>query len=135
MFGGMLAAQQPQCSYENGRIQFSHHDVVDDKDRLTVRITYTYDDSGIVLYRTLTSFDKQGHISRREQYTAADFLLVEEDFKYDRHENLVRRTVIFYDEETGEKSRTIETRQYSYASDGTILHTRYYINGTAYYEN
>lgn len=132
--GSEVAAQESHCSYANGRISESRHDVFSDKGLLSVRITYTYDTAGVVLYRTLTSFDEQGHIQRREQYTASDYLLLEEDFKYDRRGNLVKRVSIFYDETTNKSDKTVETRRYTYASDGTILHATYLMNGQIYHE-
>lgn len=131
---GVAEAQELHCSYVDGRVSESQHDVFSDKGLLAVRITYTYDSAGIVLYRTLTSFDEQGHLQRREQYTAFDYLLMEEDFKYDRRGNLVKRVSIFYDETTGKSDKTIETRRYTYASDGTILHATYLMNGQIYHE-
>lgn len=129
-----VAAQESHCSYTNGRVSESRHDVFSDKGLLSVRITYTYDTAGIVLYRTLTSFNEQGHIQRREQYTVSDYLLLEEDFKYDRRGNLVKRVSIFYDETTSKSDKTVETRRYTYASDGTILHATYLMNGQIYHE-
>lgn len=93
-------AQQPLLKYNaQGRLVASSHEVYDDKDRLAVVVTYTYNDStGAVETRMLTGYDPEGRISRTEIYSPDDILLFSDDYTYDRKGRLKRRVQKSFDE-------------------------------------
>lgn len=131
MLCGMRAsAQQPQIEV----VRTSQHDIFNERGRLTVRIVYSYDINGNVAYRTLYSFDKHGRITRRMQYTDTDYLMLDDNFSYDSHNNIVCRKIKFYDEWEG-KSTLKEKRKYKYDKEGNITYRAYYLNGDLYFED
>ena len=93
-------AQQPLLKYNSqGRLVASSHEVYDDKDRLAVVVTYTYNDStGAVETRMLTGYDNNGRISRTEIYSPDDILLFSDDYTYTRRGTLKKRVQKTFDE-------------------------------------
>ena len=93
-------AQQPKLKYNSsGRLKQSQHDVYDNHDRLAASIVYTYDDStGIVETRTLTGYNKKGHIRRVEVYSADDVLLFSDTYHYTLGGRLRHRIQKSFDE-------------------------------------
>ena len=110
----------------------SQHKVFDDRDRLALLITYTYDSAGVVETRQLQSFDAQGRLMRTELYTADEHLLFTEDIRYDRHGNRSRCLQTSYDEE-GIPSRADYRYSYSRNDDGTWRLTLIRLNGERVY--
>ena len=110
----------------------SQHKVFDDRDRLAVLITYTYDSAGVVETRQLQSFDAQGRLMRTELYTADEHLLFTEDIRYNRHGNRSRCLQTSYDEE-GIPSRADYRYSYSRNADGTWTLSLLRLNGERVY--
>lgn len=105
------------------QVASSQHDVYDSHDRLAVRIVYTYTDSGIVDTRTLKQYDKQGRVTREETYTADEYLIFVQDYRYDKKGRRTRTTQTSYDD-NGEK--TVSRFEYRYTADGR---TETFFNG------
>ena len=112
----------------------SQHDIYNQRGVLEVRIVYSYDMNGNVALRTLYSFDKHGRITRRMQYSDTDYLMLDDNFEYDKHGNLVYRKTKFYDEWEG-KSSFKEKRKYKYDNEGNITYRAYYMDGDLYFED
>jgi len=112
----------------------SQHKVFDDRDRLAVLITYTYDSAGLVETRQLQSFDRQGRLTRTELYTADEHLLFTEDITYDRHGNRSRCLQTSYDEE-GVPSKADYRYRYNRTPDGTWELSLIRLNGAVSYSS
>ncbi|KWW31980.1 MAG: hypothetical protein AUK63_76 [bacterium P3] len=95
-----LRAQEPQLTHSaDGKLQQSRHDIYDSRNRLAVRIVYTYDDStGAVETRTLTGYDRHGRVQRMEIYSADERLLFSDTYRYRRNGQLRRRIQRSYDD-------------------------------------
>ena len=95
-------------------------------------VEYTYSpDSGVVVKRTVSCYDKKERLSEVRQYTADELLLWVEKRKYDRRGNLVSRTQTFYNEE--DTDTTVEKRSYSFDSHGNWVMCHYTLNGKEMY--
>lgn len=116
-----------------GRLYSSTHCIYAEGGNLAMSIEYTYSaDSGVVVKRTVSVYDKRERLVAVEQYTADELMLWSEKRKYDRKGNLVQRRQEFYDEEGG-KETTVEKRLYTYDRRGNWTLCRYSLNGKQIY--
>ena len=110
----------------------SQHKVFDDRDRLAVLITYSYDTAGVVETRQLQSFDREGRLTRTELYTVDEQLLFTEDIRYDRRGNRVRCLQTTYDEQ-GYAYKAEYKYTYKQQADGSYLLALIRLNGEIIY--
>jgi len=115
-----------------GRLASSTHYIYAEGGNLIETIKYTYQaDSGVVVSREVTQYDKKEHPVRIMTFTADELLLLETMMKYDRHGNMTRRTQIFYDDEECEKH--VEQRSYTYDDHKNWVHCEVSIDGQSRY--
>lgn len=118
---------------QDGRLLSSAHYVYAEGGALAAIVTYAYgtDDENVVSSHTEAYYDKHGHLSSVEQYTADAELQMTERYKYNRHGDLVKRTQTFFD--GAEKEVATEQRKYTYDSRGNWTRCTYLNNGKSYY--
>lgn len=97
----------------------------------TVRYAYSEADSGTVIERTVTRYDKKERPATIKTYSPDELLLVAEKIKYDRHGNNIKRTITYYDEES--TTVTTEKRDYTYDSRGNWTKCRFILDGKPIY--
>ena len=115
-----------------GRLISTMHYIYARGGNLAQSVEYTYDaDSGNVVKRTVSDYDKREQLKTVRQYTADELLLWEEFRKYDRHGNMTKRVQTFYSD--NDKETTVEKRTYSYDSHGNWTSCRYTFNGREIY--
>lgn len=115
-----------------GRLIATTHCIYARGGNLVQSIEYTYDvDSGIVTKRTVSDYDKHERLKSVHQYSADELLLWNENRKYDRRGNLVRRIQTFYNDT--DKETTVEKRDYTFDRHGNWTSCRYSLNGNAMY--
>ena len=115
-----------------GRLISTMHYIYARGGNLAQSVEYTYDaDSGNVVKRTVSDYDKREQLKTVRQYTADELLLWKEYRKYDCRGNLTRRVQTFYSD--NDKETTVEKRTYSYDSHGNWTTCRYSLNGREIY--
>jgi hypothetical protein len=115
-----------------GRLIATTHCIYGRGGNLVQSVEYTYHaDSGAVVKRTVSDYDKKERLKTVRQYTSDELLLWEEHRQYDRRGNLIKRTQTFYN--GNEKETTVEKRSYSFDSHGNWILCRYSLNGTPMY--
>lgn len=115
-----------------GRLIATTHCIYARGGNLVQSIEYSYDaDSGAVIKRTVSDYDKHERLNAVRQYTADELLLWEETRKYDRRGNLVRRIQTFYNDT--DKETTVEKRTYTFDRHGNWTLCRYSLNGREMY--
>lgn len=120
----VTAQAQSQVTYDSGgRLLSSRHGVYDSHDRLAAEIIYAYSDGGVVETRTLRQYDRRGRVTREETYTADEYLIFVQDYRYDKKGRRTRTTQTSYDD-NGEK--TVSRFEYRYTADGR---TETFFNG------
>ncbi|MCR4828567.1 MAG: hypothetical protein K5864_03790 [Bacteroidales bacterium] len=116
-----------------GQLVSSVHYIYAADARLLQTVAYGYgSDTAIVTTRTVSKYNKKERLTKVEQYSADELLLMKEQYKYDKHGNLTRRTQTFYSEE-GTKTTTVERRSYVYDKQKNWTSCTYYNNGRHYY--
>ena len=115
------------------RLVSSKHYIYGSGGSLIQTIQYSYDcsDSGVVMERTVTQFDKNERPVSIETYTPDELLLVAEKIKYDRRGNDIQRRITYYEEES--TTVTTEKRSYTYDRRGNWTSCRYSLNGKEIY--
>lgn len=115
------------------RLVSSTHYIYGSGGDLAQAISYAYNaaDSGAVMERTVTLYDKHERPVSINTYTADELLLVAEKIKYDRRGNDIRRTITYYDEES--TTVTTEKRAYIYDRHGNWTKCIYSLNGDKIY--
>lgn len=115
------------------RLVSSKHYIYGSGGSLMQTIKYSYDlsDSGVVMERTVTQFDKKERPVSIETYTSDELLLVAEKIKYDRRGNDIQRRITYYDEES--TTVNIEKRSYTYDRRGNWTSCRYSLDGKEIY--
>lgn len=97
----------------------------------TVKYSYNVADSGAVMERQVTVYDKNERPVSINTYTPDELLLVAEKIKYDRRGNDTKRTITYYDEDS--TTVTTERRSYTYDRHGNWTQCRYSLNGKEIY--
>lgn len=92
----------------------------------TIKYSYNTADSGAVMERQVTFFDKKERLVSINTYTADELLLVAEKRKYDRRGNDILRRITYYDDES--TTVTTEKRSYTYDRHGNWTQCRYSLN-------
>ena len=95
-------------------------------------IEYNYDADGCLRGRTLYRYDKHNRLTRIQQMTADEDILMTEQDVYDKMGNRTKRTRTFF-EDGRKKSQTVEQYKYTYDSDGNWIRCEYYNDGRLYY--
>lgn len=97
----------------------------------TIQYAYNDADSGAIMERIVTEYDKNEQPVSVSTYSADELLLVAEKIKYDRRGNDIKRTITYYDEES--KTVTTVRRVYTYDKHGNWTVCRYLLNGKEMY--
>lgn len=115
------------------RLINSEHNIYGAGGNLVETISYAYSeaDSGAVVERTVTTYDKKERPVTIDLYSASELLLVSEKIKYDRHGNNIKRTITYYDEES--TTVTIEKREYTYDKRGNWTKCLFFMDGKPIY--
>ncbi|MBO7490504.1 MAG: hypothetical protein J6T88_09530 [Bacteroidales bacterium] len=116
-----------------GRLASSTHYIYGSGGNLVQTVSYAYNeaDSGVVMERTVTQFDKKERPVSIETYTSDELLLVAEKIKYDRRGNDIQRRITYYEEES--TTVNIEKRSYTYDRRGNWTSCRYSLDGKEIY--
>lgn len=116
-----------------GQLVSSVHYIYAAGGRLLQTVAYGYGrDTAIVATRTVSYYKKKERLTKVEQYSADELLLMKEQYKYDKHGNMTRRTQTFYGDD-GTKTTTVERRSYVYDKQKNWTSCSYYNNGKHYY--
>jgi len=111
----------------------STHYVYSAPHKLIMTINYEYSDDGVIVVRTLTEYnDRQNPVSVHK-FTPDEVLLLEEHYTYDKHDNLVKKIQVFYDEVANTKTKNTEERKYKYDRYKNWYNQQYILNGTKRY--
>ena len=115
------------------RLISSEHYIYASGGNLMQKIHYAYNaaDSGAVMERIVTIYDKNERPVSISTYTPDELLLVAEKIKYDRRGNDIKRTITYYDEES--TTVTTEKRSYTYDRHGNWTSCRYSLDGKEFY--
>lgn len=97
----------------------------------TIKYSYSEADSGAVIERQVTTYDKKERSVTTNLYSPDELLLVAEKIKYDRRGNNIKRTITYYDEES--TTVTIEKREYTYDKHGNWTKCRFILDGKPIY--
>lgn len=116
-----------------GRLASSTHYIYGSGGNLVQTVSYAYNeaDSGAVMERTVTLYDKHERPVSINTYTPDELLLVAEKMKYDRRGNNTQRRITYYDEESTTVS--VERRSYTYDRHGNWTSCRYSLDGKEIY--
>ncbi len=116
-----------------GRLVTSTHYIYGSGGDLVQTVQYAYNeaDSGAVMERTVTLYDKHERPVSVSTYTSDELLLVAEAMKYDRRGNNILRRITYYDEESTTVS--VERRSYTYDRHGNWTCCRYSLDGKEIY--
>lgn len=116
-----------------GRLASSTHYIYGSGGNLVQTVSYAYNeaDSGAVMERTVTLYDKHERPVSINTYTPDELLLVAEKMKYDRRGNNTQRRITYYDEESTIVS--VERRSYTYDRHGNWTSCRYSLDGKEIY--
>lgn len=116
-----------------GRLASSTHYIYGSGGNLVQTVSYAYNeaDSGAVMERTVTLYDKHERPVSINTYTPDELLLVAEKMKYDRRGNNTLRRITYYDEESTTVS--VERRSYTYDRHGNWTSCRYSLDGKEIY--
>ena len=116
-----------------GRLASSTHYIYGSGGNLVQTVSYAYNeaDSGVVMERTVTLYDKHERPVSINTYTPDELLLVAEKMKYDRRGNNTQRRITYYDEESTIVS--VERRSYTYDRHGNWTSCRYSLDGKEVY--
>ncbi len=116
-----------------GRLASSTHYIYGSGGNLVQTVSYAYNeaDSGVVMERTVTLYDKHERPVSINTYTPDELLLVAEKMKYDRRGNNTQRRITYYDEESTIVS--VERRSYTYDRHGNWTSCRYSLDGKEIY--
>ena len=97
----------------------------------TVRYSYSNADSGAVIERQVTIYDKHERPVTISTYTADELLLVAIKLKYDRRGNNTLRRTTYYDEES--TTVTSERRKYTYDTHSNWTRCQYLLDDKPIY--
>ena len=116
-----------------GRLASSTHYIYGSGGNLVQTVSYAYNeaDSGAIMERTVTLYDKHERPVSINTYTPDELLLVAEKMKYDRRGNNTQRRITYYDEESTTVS--VERRSYTYDRHGNWTSCRYSLDGKEIY--
>ncbi len=116
-----------------GRLVSTTHYIYGSGGNLVQTVSYAYNeaDSGAVMERTVTLYDKHERPVSINTYTPDELLLVAEKMKYDRRGNNTQRRITYYDEESTTVS--VERRSYTYDRHGNWTSCRYSLDGKEIY--
>lgn len=116
-----------------GCLASSTHYIYGSGGNLVQTVSYAYNeaDSGAVMERTVTLYDKHERPVSINTYTPDELLLVAEKMKYDRRGNNTQRRITYYDEESTTVS--VERRSYTYDRHGNWTSCRYSLDGKEIY--